>query len=75
MDYEHIKSIRTDNDPLSHWEDTCGLFSTVSGEHLRFILTMNIPLEKFIRYELAIRGYDQNHSWVGFYKSQEVWLQ
>jgi len=28
-----------------------------------------------IRYELAARGYDKDHKWVGFEKAEEVWLE
>ena len=75
MDYKHIQHIRMDDDPLSHWEEIAGMFSVAHGETLRFILSTKIPLEKFIRYELACRGYDKNFQWVGFEKSQEIWLK
>ncbi len=64
-----------DDDPLSHWEEIAGMFSVAHGETLQFILSAKIPLEKFIRYELACRGYDENFQWVGFEKSQEIWLK
>ena len=75
MTYEHIQRIGMDEDPLRHWEDLKGAFSTMHGELLRFILRYNIPLEKFIRFELASRGYDENFEWVGFDESQKIWLQ
>ncbi len=75
MTYEQIEAIRTIVNPLSHWEEIVGLFSTAHGETLRFILANEIPLEKLIRYELAIRGYDQNHLWVGFDKARKIWLK
>jgi len=74
MDFDHIESIYTDLDPLPHWESIKGMFSTEHGETLRFILAMKLPLEKFIRYELAARGHDIDHHWVGFEKAREVWL-
>ncbi|MBI1307048.1 MAG: hypothetical protein GC181_10640 [Bacteroidetes bacterium] len=73
--YDHLESIRTDESPLPHWEEIWGYLSTIQGEVLRFILSQSIPLEKFIRYELAIRGYDQNNDWVGFEKSREIWCK
>ena len=36
------------------------MFSVAHGETLRFILNTKIPLKRFIRYELACRGYDKN---------------
>ncbi len=75
MDYQHIESIRTVVNPLNHWEEIVGLFSGFNGEILRFILNHKLPLEKLIRYELAIRGYDENHLWVGFDKARKIWLK
>lgn len=75
MDYEQIKAIRCDGDPFYHWEELAGTLATIHGEVLRFILQKKIPLEKWIRYELASRGYDENHLWVGFEKAKEIWLQ
>ena len=75
MDYGHISKIAMDRDLLEHWEDIRGMFSTVHGETLRFILSAQVPLEKFLRYELACRGYDKDFRWVGFQKAEEIWLQ
>ena len=74
MDYTHIRNISMDVNPLPFWENLKGMFSIQDGELLRFILKYQIPLEKFIRYELASRGYDENHQWVGFEKAEEIWL-
>ena len=75
MTYEQIEAIRTIVNPLNHWEEMVGLFSSAHGEILRFILANEVPLEKLIRYELAIRGYDENHLWVGFDKARKIWLK
>lgn len=75
MSYEHIASIASDSDPLDDWEEIRGMFSTVHGETLRFILTTKLPLEKFLRYELACRGYDENFKWVGFDSAEALWLK
>lgn len=75
MDYTHIKHIAMDENPLKHWEEIRGLFSTMDGEILRYILHAKTPLEKFIRFELASRGFDENHIWCGFEKAQEIWLK
>ena len=75
MKYRHIKQIRMDDNPLSHWEELTGMFSVAHGEILRFILSAKIPLEKFIRYELASRGYDKDFKWVGFEKAEAIWLK
>lgn len=75
MRFEDIKEIRMDREQLSHWEDLFGIISTCHGELLRFILAYNLPLGKMIRYELAARGYDKDHRWVGFKKAEEIWLK
>lgn len=75
MSYDHIASIGMDEEPLKHWEEIRGMVSVIDGEILRFILAKNIPLEKLIRYELACRGHDKNHEWVGFEKAKKVWLE
>lgn len=75
MTYKHIQLMRTDDDPLYHWEEIVGMFSTLHGEILRFILYTKIPLERFIRYELGIRGYDKDFNWIGFEKSEKLWMK
>ncbi|MCY1660956.1 hypothetical protein [Chryseobacterium sp. SL1] len=75
ISYEQIQKIRSDEDPLSHWESIMGMISVTDGEILRFILKHKIPLKKLIRYELASRGHDENHQWVGFDKAREIWLK
>lgn len=75
MDYKHIQHIAMDEDPLSHFEEIRGMFSTAHGELLRMILKTKLPLKKFIRYELACRGYDENFNWIGFEKAEKLWLK
>lgn len=75
MSYDDIRHIKMDKAPLPHWEKLTGLFSTMDGELLRFILYTKIPLEKLIRDELASRGHDENHRWCGFEKAGEIWLK
>ena len=75
MNYKHIQQIRMDEDPLPHFEEIAGMFSTAHGETLRFILSAKIPLERFIRYELASRGYDEEFNWVGFDNAEKIWLR
>ena len=75
MTYKHIASIAMDYDPLKHWEEIRGMVSVMDGEIVRFILDKKVPLEKFIRYELACRGYDKNHKWCGFEKAKKIWLK
>ena len=74
MSFDEFRSIKSDEEPLDHWERLGGTFATLHGETLRFILEYKVPLEKWIRYELACRGYDLNHQWVGFDKAEEIWL-
>lgn len=74
MTYTHIQLIGMDVEPLNHWEEIKGMFSVMHGEILRFLLAYNVPLEKFIRMELANRGYDKDHLWVGFEKAREIWI-
>ena len=74
MGYDLIRKIYMDAEPLDHWEDIKGMFSIMHGETLRFLLKTKLPLEKFIRYELANRGYDENFQWVGFERAGKIWL-
>jgi len=73
--YTKLDTLAMDRNPLPHWEKTQGLFSVVDGEILRYVLAMEIPLEKFIRHELAKRGYDENHRWCGFDNARNIWLK
>lgn len=73
--YQQIKKIGMDKNPLNHWETIAGMFSIIDGEILRYILKAKIPLEKFIRYELAGRGHDENHRWCGHEKACKIWLK
>ena len=75
MSYDMIRKLRSDSDPSPPWEELIGAFSVLDGEILRYILYAKIPLEKLIRYELAIRGYDENHTWCGFEKAEKIWLK
>lgn len=75
LSYSHIQEIAMDHDPLPFWETIRGMVSTVDGETLRFILRYQIPLEKFICFELAARGYDIDNRWCGFEKAKEIWLK
>ncbi len=59
---------------LPHWETITGMFSVADGEILRYLLYAKIPIEMFVRHELASRGYDKNHRWCGFDKAEKIWL-
>jgi len=74
MDYTHLCEIAQDGDPLSFWEAIRGMVSTLDGDVLRYLLHMKIPLEKFIRYELASRGYNDTYQWVGYENATLLWL-
>ncbi|MCB9261920.1 MAG: hypothetical protein H6607_06055 [Flavobacteriales bacterium] len=74
LSYRKIEKIRTDENPLKHWEEIVGRLSTLDGNILRFILHEKVPLKKFIRYELAIRGYDEHGKWIGFEQAKRLWL-
>ncbi len=75
MSYMDIQNIRTDCDQLQHWQEIVGMFTVMNGELLRFVLHYGVALEKLIRYELACRGHDKEHKWVGFEKAKEIWLE
>ncbi len=75
MSYRDIRHIKMDREPLPHWQSITGMFSVADGEILRYLLKAKIPLEMFIRYELAARGYDKNHRWCGFDKAEDIWLK
>lgn len=74
LNFKQLDTLRQDKEPLPFWSDLVGMVSTADGEVLRFILEKKIPLDKLIRHELALRGFDKNHRWVGFDKAREVWL-
>ena len=75
MDYKQVRNTCMDVDPLAHFEAIQGMISLMNGGILRFILKYKVPLERFIRYELACRGYDENHLWCGMDKAKEIWLK
>ncbi|MCK8479040.1 hypothetical protein [Psychroserpens algicola] len=75
ISYDVIRHIKMDNNPLPHLESIIGIFSTVDGELLRFMVQTKFPLEKLVRHELAGRGYDEDHRWCGFEKGEEIWLK
>ena len=75
MSYRDIRHIRMDREPLPHWEAIVGMFSGADGEILRYILHVKVPIEMFIRHELALRGYDKDHRWCGFDRAEEIWLK
>ncbi len=75
LSYGDLKAISKDTEMLPHWEELLGKFAVMEGELLRYILQYHIPLEKIIRYELANRGFDENHQWIGFEKAEEIWLK
>lgn len=74
ISYKQLDTIRQDEEPLPFWSALVGLVSTADGEILRFILENKIPLDKLIRHELALRGFDKNHRWCGFDRAREIWL-
>lgn len=74
LPYRQLDKIRQDEDPLPHWETIVGMLAVMDGEILRFILENQLPLDRMIRHELALRGFDKNHRWCGFDKAREVWL-
>lgn len=75
LTYKEIQQFRMDENPLKHWEELAGAFSVMDGELLRYILHAKIPLGKLIRYELASRGFDENHQWCGFDTARDIWLK
>ena len=74
LSYRNLDAIRQDRDPLPHWESIIGMVTTMDGEVLRYVLKNRIPLDRIIRHELALRGFDRNHRWCGFDKAREIWL-
>jgi hypothetical protein len=75
LSYKQLDTVRQDKEPLPFWTALVGSFSSTDGEILRFILESKIPLDKLIRHELALRGFDKNHRWCGFDKAREIWLK
>ena len=74
LSYRKLDTIRQDEDPLAYWESIIGMVTTMDGEVLRYILKNRIPLDRIIRHELALRGFDKNHRWCGFDNAREIWL-
>ena len=74
LSYEQLDVIAKDDEPLEHWAELRGAFSTMDGELLRYILEKKIPLDRLIRHELASRGHDKECKWIGFEKAKELWL-
>ncbi len=75
LNNKQLDAVRQDQEPLPFWSELVGMVSVADGEILRFILENNIPLDKIIRHELALRGFDKNHRWCGFAKAKEIWLK
>lgn len=75
MSFNDLKKMKSDIDPLWHWEEIIGMFSVADGEILRFLLRYRVPIQKIIALELANRGYDENNHWVGFEKAEGIWLK
>ena len=75
LNYKQLDVIRQDQELLPFWESIIGIVSVVEGDILRFILDKKIPLDKIIRHELALRGFDKNHRWCGFDKARDIWLE
>ncbi|CAL2093244.1 conserved protein of unknown function [Tenacibaculum sp. 190524A02b] len=75
LSYDDIQEIRTDVEPVMPWEEICGLFSATDGETLMYIIKMKIPLEKLIRYELALRERNEHNHFCGLEKAKEIWLK
>jgi len=73
--YRHLDQLRQDSEPLPNWEPIIGMVTTIDGEILRYIIHNKIPIDRIIRHELAIRGFDKNHRWCGFDKAREIWLK
>ena len=74
LSYKQLDVIRQDQEALPVWESIIGIVSVVDGEILRYILENKIPLDKIIRHELALRGFDKNHRWCGFDRAREIWI-
>lgn len=75
LSYRQLDNVRQDRQVLPFWESIIAMVSVTDGEILRFILENKIPLDKIIRHELALRGFDKNHRWCGFDNAREIWLK
>ncbi|MDO5969304.1 hypothetical protein Q4Q35_05750 [Flavivirga aquimarina] len=75
ISYKKLDAIRQDKEPLPHWESIIGMVSVMDGEILRFIFKNKIPLDRIIRHELALRGFDENYRWCGFDTARGIWLK
>lgn len=75
LQWQDMESLYQDEDPLFPWEELIGIFQTMDGTLLRFILAYRIPLPLFVCYTLACRGYDSQKRWVGFDTSDHIWRE
>lgn len=75
IEYRKLDKLRQDVERLPHWETIVGMVSGMDGEVLRYILQNKIPIDRIIRHELALRGFDMNHRWCGFERAREIWLK
>ena len=75
MTYEQIKTMCESLEPLEYWDDIISVFSKMNPQLLRFIILYKVPLEKLIRYNLSCLGIDKNNDWVGYDKSERIWIK
>ncbi len=73
IDPEVAHYIRHDPEPMDHWQEIIDMISMMDGDILRFILYTDLPLNTFIKEELAGRGYDDRGNWIGFEQSKALW--
>ena len=74
LNYPHMQSIKSDRNPLKHWEELFGSFAVLPSSYLTFILESKLPLEQIVKYELAARGLNKKGQWIGFDQAERLWF-
>lgn len=75
LSYDHLKSVSKEFELERFMENIKGAFSNMSNQELLFILNKRIPIIKFIRLEIANRGFDEHNDWVGFTAAEKIWCK
>lgn len=73
LTFDQIELIRESN-VLPHFENLKEFTSNLDIELLMFLTLKNFPMEKWLRYELASRGYDENLIYIGDRQARKKWI-
>jgi hypothetical protein len=74
LNYPHMRSIKADLNPLTHWSEIFGSFAVLPIKYLRFILEAKVPLVQIAKYEMSARGLNKKGQWIGFDQAERLWF-